>query len=135
MKHNSASGIRADVGSHETFVGDVWLEKMADEESVRTSVYKVTFSPGARTAWHTHPEGQILMVVVGNGLFQTRGQPARRMYPGDSVVIPAHVEHWHGAAPDSLMQHLAIQPNADTNWLELVSDTDYLQIEPLGVRS
>ncbi len=86
------------------------------------------FSPGARTNWHTHPLGQTLHVVEGAGLVQTRGGPVRRIRAGDTVWIPAGEMHWHGAAPDTGMTHLAIQEASDgraADWFEPVSDEDY----------
>lgn len=89
---------------------------------------RVSFSPGARTAWHTHPGGQILYVSSGRGLIQKEGEPVRAISAGDTVVIAAGEKHWHGAAPDCAMQHLAVQPligGSGADWLELVTDDDY----------
>lgn len=91
---------------------------------------RVTFSPGARTHWHTHPHGQILHVVAGAGRVQTWGEPARAIIAGDTILIPAGEKHWHGASAEHLMSHLAVQ-EADpegqtTHWLEPVSDSDYI---------
>jgi quercetin dioxygenase-like cupin family protein len=109
------------------FTGTVWVEALS-EHLLEVQVFRVTFSPGARTAWHTHPKGQTLIVTSGNGLFQKRGEAVQTMQQGDVVVIPADEEHWHGASPDSQMQHLAIQEadsSGSATWLEHVTDEDY----------
>ena len=89
----------------------------------------VHFEAGARTAWHTHPKGQTLYIVSGEGRAQTKGNPVQKLMPGDVVWFPANTKHWHGAAPKSAMSHLAIQSpdeNGDVvTWLEHVSDEDY----------
>jgi 4-carboxymuconolactone decarboxylase len=94
----------------------------------RTSGGLVTFEPGARSAWHTHPFGQILIVTAGAGRVQNWGGPIQEIRPGDVVWIPAGVKHWHGAAPTTGMTHIAIQENLDgkaVEWLEKVSDDQY----------
>lgn len=88
----------------------------------------VTFEPRARTAWHTHPLGQTLIVTAGLGLVQQQGQPARLIRPGDVVTIPANVRHWHGAGPDNAMTHVAIAERQDgisVTWQDKVTDQDY----------
>lgn len=89
----------------------------------------VSFEAGARTAWHTHPLGQTLIVTAGVGLVQQHGQPARAVRPGDVVTIPANVRHWHGAGPDAAMTHVAIAEKVDgvsVTWQDKVTDQDYL---------
>jgi 4-carboxymuconolactone decarboxylase len=88
----------------------------------------VSFSPGARTAWHSHPLGQTLVVTAGIGRIQCWGGPVEQIQVGDVVHIPALVKHWHGAAPDSAMTHIAIteaQDGKSAEWMEQVSDTQY----------
>jgi quercetin dioxygenase-like cupin family protein len=88
----------------------------------------VTFEPGARTDWHTHPRGQILIVTAGCGRVQQEDDPLLEIRPGDVVTIPAHVRHWHGAAPTTAMSHIAIQEQLDgsvVTWMEKVSDAQY----------
>jgi len=89
----------------------------------------VTFEPGARTAWHTHPVGQTLHVLTGCGLVQLEGQPVQEIHPGDTVVIAPNERHWHGAAASNTMVHLAIQEadaqGVDVVWLEHVTDKEY----------
>lgn len=95
----------------------------------------VTFTPGCRNHWHVHRAsqggGQILLVTAGRGYYQEWGQPARELHPGDVVNIPPNVKHWHGAAKDSVFQHLAIEvPGQDTGsqWLEPVDEADYARL-------
>ena len=88
----------------------------------------VTFEPGARTAWHTHPLGQILIVTSGFGWVQAWGGPVEEIRPGDVVWFPPDEKHWHGATPTTAMTHIAIQEALDgkvVNWMEQVSDEQY----------
>ena len=93
------------------------------------TIFNVTFEPGCRNNWHIHHKGgQILLVTGGRGLYQAWGEPARELYPGDVVEIPAEVKHWHGAARDSWFSHLAIEIPAvggSNEWLEPVTDKEY----------
>ena len=98
----------------------------------QVGIYHVTFEPGCRNNWHIHHAksggGQILLCTAGRGCYQEWGQPARELYPGDVVNIPAGVKHWHGAAPDTTMTHLAIGERLDgksVTWMEQVSDEQY----------
>ena len=119
-----AADVAARSAPAEYFSGAVQMEKLASPESFALEVLRVSFFPGGRTAWHTHPVGQVLIVSSGNGIVATR-DGARRMTVGDVIEIPAGVEHWHGAAPTTPMAHVAMQPGGATEWLELVSDEDY----------
>lgn len=97
-------------------------------EPSRTTGGLVTFQPGARTAWHTHPLGQTLIVTAGAGRIQQWDGPIEEIRPGDVVRIPPGVKHWHGAAPDSAMTHIAIQESMEgktAGWKEQVSDVQY----------
>jgi quercetin dioxygenase-like cupin family protein len=88
----------------------------------------VTFEPGARSAWHTHPLGQVLIVTAGVGLTQCWGEAPVTIRPGDVVICPAGKKHWHGASPTTAMTHIAIQEALDgkvVDWMEKVSDEDY----------
>ncbi|PKQ12485.1 MAG: cupin domain-containing protein [Alphaproteobacteria bacterium HGW-Alphaproteobacteria-1] len=111
------------------FTGRVWQEVVsAPPAPARVRALRVTFEPGARTAWHTHPLGQTLHVVSGVGLIGTRGGPVEVIRAGDTVWIPPGEEHWHGAAPDRMMCHLAIQEAEDgrtADWLAHVTDAEY----------
>jgi quercetin dioxygenase-like cupin family protein len=94
----------------------------------RVTVGHVTFAPGARTAWHTHPAGQILIVTYGTGWIQQWGAERREIKPGDVVWIPPGVKHWHGGTATNGMSHMAIQEMVDgrnVDWLEKVSDEQY----------
>ena len=112
-------------GNDAYFSGRVHIEHLAVPEDIAATLYRVSFEPAARTAWHTHPQGQILLITSGNGLVQAQGQAIRRVTVGDVVTFAPDEVHWHGAAPDCPMQHLAIQPDPNTNWMALVSDDEY----------
>lgn len=116
--------------SSDWFTGQVRLDPvMAAAPPARAAAALVTFEPGARTHWHTHPFGQTLLVVSGLGLAQTEGGPVETLRPGDTVVFAPDEKHWHGAAPDVAMCHLAIHENDDSGsavtWLEPVTDAQY----------
>ena len=113
----------------EYFTGTVRLDPLFQSPSpARANGNSVTFEPGARTAWHTHPLGQLLIVTAGSGLAQRWGGPIEEIRPGDVVWIPPGEKHWHGASPTTAMTHIAIQENLDgkqVEWLEKVSDEQY----------
>ncbi|KMM78227.1 (R)-mandelonitrile lyase [Pseudomonas deceptionensis] len=116
-------------GAADYFTGTVRVDApFKGTQEARVSGATVTFEPGARTAWHTHPLGQTLIVTAGAGLVQAQGQPARLIKPGDTVWIPPHVKHWHGATATTAMTHIAIAEVLDTkvvDWMEQVSDEHY----------
>lgn len=116
-------------GPAENFTGTVRVDPLFDpNDASRAGSAYVTFEPAARTAWHTHPRGQRLVVTAGVGRVQGWGGPVDEIRPGDVVWIPAGVKHWHGAAPTVAMTHIAIQEAQDGNvvtWLEKVSDEQY----------
>jgi quercetin dioxygenase-like cupin family protein len=111
------------------FTGTVWMDPVLEAPApARMRALKVTFEPGARTAWHTHPLGQTLHVLSGVGLIALRGEAPRAIHPGDTVWIEPGIEHWHGASAQNAMCHLAIQEELDgasATWLEHVTDADY----------
>jgi quercetin dioxygenase-like cupin family protein len=113
----------------EYFTGTVQMERLPDAPapaSLRSVV--VTFSPGGRTNWHTHPLGQTLYILSGFGLAQRRGGPVMALRPGDHVWFEPGEEHWHGAGPKTVMCHLAMQESQDSkavDWLEPVGAADY----------
>ena len=117
-------------GNPDYFTGSVWLDPVADAQPPgRAKAARVSFEPGARTAWHTHPLGQTLHVLSGVGRAQTEGGPVREIRTGDSIWFAPGEKHWHGAGPNTSMVHLAIQEELDgtqADWLEKVSDEDYL---------
>ena len=116
-------------GAPEYFTGTVRLDpQFQSPEPARAMGASVTFEPGARTAWHTHPLGQTLIVTAGCGLVQRWGGPIETVRPGDVVWFPPGEKHWHGASPTVAMTHLAIQESLDgvaVAWLEHVSDEQY----------
>jgi len=127
--------VRASEGSTkiapaDKFVGHVLQDQVfVPEDPSRLRVTRVTFTPGGRTNWHAHAVGQILYVLSGAGRFQLEGGTVEEILPGDTVVIPPNTRHWHGAAPDQMMCHLALSESDDTgaatDWQEAVSDTDF----------
>ena len=110
------------------FTGEVWLAPLSEKEELNLPMANVTFEPGCRNSWHSHKAGQLLIATAGIGYYQEKGQPARRLFPGDIVEIAPEVEHWHGAAPDSWFAHIAITTNPQENatvWLSTVSNKQY----------
>ncbi len=116
-------------GPSDWFTGAVRLDRLVEApEPARVVAASVTFEPGARTAWHTHPLGQTLVVTAGCGRVQRWGGPIEEIRPGDVVWIAPDEKHWHGAAPTTAMTHLAMQEKLDgktVDWLEHVSDEQY----------
>ncbi|GHB13446.1 (R)-mandelonitrile lyase [Salinicola rhizosphaerae] len=129
MKINRAGTQPSAPGPEDYFTGTVRIDPMFTAEAPgRTSGAAVTFEPGARTAWHTHPAGQTLIVTAGFGRVQREGGPIEEIRPGDVVWFPAGEKHWHGAAPDIAMTHIAIQESIDgspVTWMEKVEDAQY----------
>jgi quercetin dioxygenase-like cupin family protein len=122
------SELKASRGNAAYFTNEVWIEPLVATSLMAIKGVRVTFVPGARTAWHTHPGGQILHVVSGRGWVQKEGEAAWAMSAGDTVIIGAGEKHWHGAAADCPMVHVAMQPiidGVDTVWLEQVSEAQY----------
>jgi quercetin dioxygenase-like cupin family protein len=117
-------------GPSEFFTGRVTIRgQFAREEPSRVTGAIVTFEPGARTAWHSHPLGQTLIVTEGVGWTQVEGGPVQQFAAGDILLCPRDRRHWHGATPDSSVTHAAIQEALDgsnVTWMEKVSDDEYL---------
>jgi quercetin dioxygenase-like cupin family protein len=115
--------------TNSNFTGTAWLQMLVNNDSIyNTTIGNVTFNPGARTNWHKHPAGQILLVTEGMGYYQEKGKPAQLIRKGDVVRIPPDTEHWHGAAPDNGLTHIAINPKTDKGtvvWLQPVTDEEY----------
>lgn len=111
------------------FTGQTYLTMLSNKDDVwNSSIGNVTFEPGARTNWHKHSGGQILLVLAGEGRYQEREGEIRILKAGDVVRIPLNVEHWHGAAPNSWFTHISVEtnlPDNQTTWLEPVSDAEY----------
>lgn len=117
-------------GPEQYFSGVVRVDPLflQPQAPARTSAALVTFEPGARTAWHTHPLGQTLVVTAGKGWVQEWGGERREIQPGDVVWLPPGVKHWHGASASTALTHIAIQETLDgknVDWLEKVSDAQY----------
>tara|TARA_R110002110_G_scaffold24736_5_gene92219 strand:+ start:23 stop:427 length:405 start_codon:yes stop_codon:yes gene_type:complete len=111
------------------FTGTVRMDPLINApHPARLNALSVTFEPGARTAWHTHPLGQTLIVTAGAGLAQKDGGPVRTLLPGDVIWFEPGEKHWHGAGPETAMTHIALQETLDgsaADWLEKVTDADY----------
>jgi quercetin dioxygenase-like cupin family protein len=116
-------------GPSDWFTGTVRIDPLFDRtDPARVAGASVTFEPGARTAWHTHPLGQTLIVTVGCGWVQRDGGPVERIHPGDVVWFPPGEKHWHGATATTALTHIAIQEKLDGNavqWMEHVTHTQY----------
>ncbi len=129
MNINKAGTVPTRRGAAEYFTGVVFQDPVNQAPApARVAAARVTFTPGARTAWHTHPLGQTLYVLSGCGRVQSEGGPVREISAGDVVWIPPGEKHWHGAAPTTMMCHLAIQEQVDgktATWLEHVTDAQY----------
>ncbi len=115
--------------SNNNFNGGVWINRIASPtDSLDCTVALVTFAPGVRTNWHTHPGGQILMVVDGTGYYQEKGKPRQIIRKGDVVKCSRGVTHWHGASPQGEFAHLVVAPDAErgeVTWLQKVTDEEY----------
>ncbi|MFA6040836.1 MAG: cupin domain-containing protein [Methylophilus sp.] len=126
-RNGSQSSIK---GPEDWFTGDVRIDPLFNaSEPARASGAYVTFEPGARSAWHTHPLGQTLIVTSGLGWTQCWGGPIVELRAGDVLICPPGHKHWHGATPNTAMTHIAIQEHLDgkvVDWLEKVSDEQYL---------
>jgi len=118
-------------GNADWFTGSVRFDPLViPKEPARAQGAAVTFEPGARTAWHTHPLGQHLIVIAGCGRVQAWGGPIEEIRPGDVVWVSPGEKHWHGAAPTTGMTHIAIQEQQEgktANWMEKVTDEQYLK--------
>ena len=129
MQIHKAGTRASSVGNPDYFTGTVRIDPLFQaEDPGRAGGAHVTFEPGARTAWHTHPAGQTLIVTFGRGRLQREGGPVEEIAPGDVVTFAAGERHWHGAAPDTAMSHIAVHETVDgsaVTWLEPVSDADY----------
>lgn len=117
-------------GSADYFTGTVRIEPLFQApEPARAGAARVTFEPGARSAWHSHPLGQHLVVTSGLGWTQFWGEPKEEIRPGDVISCPPNTKHWHGATPTTSMTHIAIQESLNgknVEWLEKVTDEQYL---------
>lgn len=128
MKVLPSSSIPTRTGNPAYFTGTVHQEVLAEDPALPFATFRVTFSPGARTHWHTHPGGQVLLVTSGHGFVQKEGEAIQPLAAGDTVVILPGELHWHGAAPDGPFQHIATQPvkdGAGAAWFAPVTEEEY----------
>jgi quercetin dioxygenase-like cupin family protein len=126
----TTNGMETKPGPADWFTGSVYIDTVAAPSGgSRVSASSVHFTPGARTAWHTHPNGQTIYVLEGVGRAQRRGGPVETIRPGDRVFFEPGEEHWHGAAPDRFMTHLAMievgDDGSSATWLDHVTDEEY----------
>ncbi len=126
---NTAVFPKGDRLTNEYFSGNAYLHVLlAKDKNHEFALGSVTFEPGARTNWHTHPKGQVLIIIEGEGLFQEKAMPAQKLKKGDVVNIAEDIEHWHGASADATLVHIAItnyKANDNVRWLKPVTDEEY----------
>ena len=127
ITHTAESPTRR--GNADWFTGTVWQDPVIDAPApARVRAARVSFEPGARTAWHTHPLGQTLIVTAGFGWAQREGGPVEEIHPGDVIWFPPGEKHWHGATPTTAMTHIAVQEALNgkvVDWMEQVSNAQY----------
>ena len=112
------------------FIGKSYLKGLDSSDAAKTNVSNVTFEPGCRNNWHEHKNVQILIAVAGEGWYQEEGKPARKLEPGDVVIVDPNTKHWHGATKDSWFAHLAIMfGEGKTTWYGPVSDEEYNKLK------
>jgi len=114
--------------TNNNFTGTVYLQSLIESDSINpNSVGNVTFEPGARSKWHLHPAGQILLVTDGVGYYQEKGQPKKILRKGEVIKCPPNIPHWHGASADTAFVQVAItgREKGETVWLEKVTDEEY----------
>jgi quercetin dioxygenase-like cupin family protein len=120
---------KGELGPKDWFTGTAWnIGLVPNDTAYNTVVGNVYFEPGARSNWHTHPSGQILIITAGVGFHQIKGQPKEILHKGDIVRCPPNVLHWHGASPDTGMQQIYILPKTErgtVQWLQPVTDEEY----------
>lgn len=128
MDHTPAERIPWTASPAEHFTGNVWFGALSHASPEGLNALAVNFSPGARTDWHSHPDGQVLYVTSGAGLVQTDAGETVEVSAGDVVYSPPEELHWHGAGPTSPMQHLSLTTGGATEWLpRKVTDDEYLR--------
>jgi quercetin dioxygenase-like cupin family protein len=117
---------------NEWFTGNAFLKPLlAKDKNNEFALGSVTFEPGARTVWHTHPKGQVLLVTEGQGFYQIKGKPAQALKKGDVVNVPEDTEHWHGASATNTLVHIALtnyKGNENVVWLQPVTDEEYKSV-------
>lgn len=129
MKIKRVGSAPSEKGPSDWFTGSVRIDRLVQaDDPARVQAASVTFEPGARTAWHTHPLGQTLIITSGCGWVQAEGSPVEEVRPGDVVWFPPNVKHWHGATDTTAMSHIAIQEALNgkvVEWMEHVTDAQY----------
>lgn len=131
MENKTESAIfpKGEKGAAENFTGTVWVKLLAEKDANNNySIGNVTFEPGARSNWHTHPAGQTLLVTEGRGLYQEKGKPIKSLNKGDVIVCAPDIEHWHGASSDHQLTHIAItnyKDDVNAIWLKPVTGEEY----------
>ncbi|WP_413512330.1 cupin domain-containing protein [Myroides odoratus] len=122
---------KGDKLSNEWFIGNAFLEPLVTKDKNNEfSAGSVTFEAGARTNWHTHPKGQVLLVIEGKGFYQEKGKPAQSIKKGDVVNIPENVVHWHGATANDTLVHIAItnyKEDIQVTWLQPVTEQEFAE--------
>ena len=130
MKIIKPESLPSNPGPADYFTGTVRVTPLVTGESPSCiTCGSVNFQAGARSAWHTHPKGQLLIVTEGNGLIQEWGKPLRKIQKGDVIWTPPNVKHWHGSSPNSSLTHTAVTEALDgknVNWMEKVTDNEFL---------
>ena len=134
LENQNAIFPKGEKASADYFTGTAWVNILVPrDETGSYAIGNVVFEPGCRNRWHKHPAGQILLVTDGRGYYQEKGKPARSLTKGDVVVIPSHIEHWHGAAHDSSFTHIVVTNNTKqgaVEWLAPVTDEEYTSCQP-----
>ena len=133
LENQDAIFPKGEKASADYFTGTAWLKILVPQDETGSyAIGNVVFEPGCRNNWHKHPAGQILLVTDGKGYYQEKGKAARLLTKGDVVIIPSHVEHWHGAAHDSSFTHIVVTNNTKkgaVEWLAPVTDEEYKSIQ------
>jgi Uncharacterized conserved protein, contains double-stranded beta-helix domain len=114
--------------TNNNFIGTAWLNSLVEADSInQNAAGSVTFEPGARTNWHLHPAGQIILALSGEGYYQEKGSPKKIVHKGDVIKCPPNVPHWHGASADSEFIQVAItsRQNGPTEWMQPVTEEEY----------
>lgn len=128
-KHNEPVFPKGEKVTNDNFTGTVWVNYLSETDTIHNvNIGSVTFEAGARTNWHYHKGGQILLVTEGKGLYQEKGKPVEIIKKGDVMKCPPDIEHWHGVTPDEAMTHIAIGTNTNIGgavWLQPVTDEEY----------
>ena len=130
MNDSNSIWDKGEKGSSDWFTGTVWVKPLLSPDEMENlyNIGCVTFEPGGRTLWHTHPIGQTLIVIEGKGCYQERGKAARLLTKGSVVAIPKNVEHWHGASKDSKLVHIAVsnvKNGSNVTWMNPVTEEEY----------